>query len=219
MHIDRLHFRLAERRRSASLARFDADLCYTRLRELAATLYGQPWMVVSGLVEPLAKGAFTRAHSDIDIAVPLDRLDAALAAVLNRGYVLTTRVMRTHLSRDFDLEVHLRIVPGPRTRRCRHLRLWHLTAGGELDESASPSYVDVYPYVLTDREFRILDTGQCVDVRRPLAILVRLPGGATVPVEDPLYLDLVRDSRRRSGARAAGVMSLRRSAPIGARGP
>jgi hypothetical protein len=98
MHIDRLHLRLAGRRRSTALARFDPAICHARLRELAVALDGQPWMVVSGLVEPLTNGGFTRAHSDIDIAIPRDNLEAAAVAALRAGFVLTTRVLRTHLN-------------------------------------------------------------------------------------------------------------------------
>lgn len=200
MHFDRLHLRLAGRRRASALARFDAATCYARLRELAATLDGQPWMVVSGLVEPLTNGGFTRAHSDIDIAIPRDHLEAAAAAALRNGFVMTTRVFRTHLNREFDAEGHLRIGPGRLMRRCRRLRLWRLTADGELDEGLAPSYIDVFPYVLSDRKIWILDGGQQLDVRRPLVITVSLPGGVTVPVEDPYYVEALRLARCQAGA-------------------
>lgn len=195
MHIDRLHVRLAARHRSSALARFDATTCYARLRELAATLDGQPWMVVSGLVEPLTRGAFTRAHSDIDIAIPQDGLDAAATALLRAGFALTVRVLRTHLSRELDVEVHRSTGPGPLLRRSKRLRLWRLTADGDLDERAVPSYVDVFPYVLSGRSIRILDCNQSLDVRRPLIVHVSLRGGVTIPVEDPYYVEALRLSR------------------------
>ena len=195
MHIDRLHLRLAARRRASALARFDAEICYARLRELAATLDGQSWMVVSGLVEPLTSGRFTRAHSDIDIAIPREGLDAAAAALLRAGYTLTTRLLRTHLTGDLDVEVHRRARPGPLLRRCRRLRIWRLTVDGELDERAVPSYVDVFPYVLDGRRIWIPDCGQSLEVRRPLVVQVSLPGGVTIPVEDPYYVEALRRSR------------------------
>ena len=214
MHFDRLHFRLAGRHRSAALARFDPATCYARLHELAATLDGQPWMVVSGLVEPLTNGGFTRAHSDIDIAIPQDNLEAAAVAALRDGYVLTTRIFRTHLTRALDVEGHLRVRPGPSSRRCRRLRLWRLTADGELDERVVPSYIDVFPYVLSDRKIWILDSGQRLDVRRPLALRVTLPGGATIPVEDPYYVEALRLSRCQGTAR--GDRAVEREPPASA---
>jgi hypothetical protein len=188
-----------------ALARFDAAICYARLRELAVTLDGQPWMVVSGLVEPLTNGGFTRAHSDIDIAIPQDNLEAAAVAAQRDGFVLTRRVFRTHLTQGLDVEVHMRIDPGPLMRRCRRLRLWRLTADGDLDERVVPSYIDVFPYVLSDRKIWILDSGQTLDVRRPLAVQVTLPGGATIPVEDPYYVEALRLLRCASGARDDGA--------------
>lgn len=158
-------------------------------------------MVVSGLVEPLTTGAFSRAHSDIDIAVPEDRLDAMVEAASRRGYVVTTRVLRTHASRRFDAELHWRVKPHESTRRWRHLRLWRPTQGGELDESVVPSYIDVFPYRLSDGEIWILDTGEHLAIRHPLAFPVDIPGGATVPVEDPYLLEALRNSRRSSETR------------------
>jgi hypothetical protein len=206
MHIDRLHLRLAGRHRESALVRFDAATCYARLRELAVTLDGQPWMVVSGLVEPLTSGGFTRAHSDIDIGIPLDKLEAAALAMLRAGFVLTTRIFRTHLNRELDVEAHLRIGPGPLMRRCRRLRLWRLTDDGELDERIVPSYIDVFPYVLSDRKIWILDGGHRLDVRRPLVVPVSLPGGSTVPVEDPYYVEALRLSRCGGAAREGGAL-------------
>jgi hypothetical protein len=205
MHIDRLHLRLAGRRRSTALARFDPAICHARLRELAVALDGQPWMVVSGLVEPLTNGGFTRAHSDIDIAIPRDNLEAAAVAALRAGFVLTTRVLRTHLNSEFDVEVHLRASPGPWLRRCRRLRLWRLTTDSELDESVVPSYVDVFPYVLTGRKIWLVDSGHLLDVRRPLVVQVSLPDGITIPVEDPYYIEALRLARH------AGAVNGRRT--------
>lgn len=195
MHIDRLHIRLADRRRASALARFNPSICYARLSELAFVLDGQPWMVVSGLVEPLTKGGFSRAHSDIDIAIPQDCLENAAAALLRAGFVLTTRIFRTHLNRDYDIEAHLRIGSGPLLQQCRRLRLWRLTVEGDLDETAVPSYIDVFPYVLMERKMWILDGGPPLDIRRPLALKVAIPGGITIPVEDPYYVDALRRSR------------------------
>jgi hypothetical protein len=178
MHIGRLHLRLAGRHRAPALARFDPTLFYTRLRELAVTLDGQPWMVVSGLVEPLTNGGFTRAHSDIDIAIPRDALEAAATAVLRAGFVLTTRILRTHLNSEFDVEAHLRIAPGPLLRHCRRLRLWRLTADGELDERAVPSYIDVFPYVLSDRKLWILAAANASTCAARWSCECRSPGGS-----------------------------------------
>jgi hypothetical protein len=201
MRIGRLHLRLAERYRSAALARFDATACYARLGDLTASLQGHPWMVVSGLVEPLTNGRFTRAHGDIDIAVPLDKLGAAAAAVLRSGYVLTTRVLRTHLCSKFDLELHLRIEPGFLAWRHLRLRLWRLTADRELDENVFPPYVDVFPYVVEGREIHILDSGHRLPLQCGSAITASLPGGGTVPVEDPCCLEALRNSCQRAPAR------------------
>ena len=90
------------------------------------------------------------------------------------GYVLTTRVLRTHLSKRFDLEVHLRIEPGILARRHLRLRLWRLTADGELDESDFPAYVDVFPYVLDGRDMHILDKGHRLPLQCGLAITASL---------------------------------------------
>jgi hypothetical protein len=209
MRIGRLHLRLADRHRLAVLDRFDAAACYACLGALAASLRGHPWMVVSGLVEPLMSGRFTRAHGDIDIAVPLPNLGAAVAAVLQSGYVLTTRVLRTHLSSKFDLEAHLRIEPGLLAWRHRRLRLWRLTADGELDESVFPPYVDVFPFIVEGREMHILDSGRRLPLQRPLMITASLPGGGSVPVEDPCYLEALRNSGLRAPARG-GLPTLRR---------
>ncbi|CAG0996022.1 hypothetical protein BURK1_02541 [Burkholderiales bacterium] len=200
MHLGRVHFRLAHRDRRAALARFDAASCYAGLCDLAASLRDHPWMVVSGLVEPLRCGRFTRAHSDIDIALPLPDLEAAARSVVRSGYALTVRVLRTHVSRAFDLELHLRIAPASLRKPRRHLRLWRLTAGGDLDERAFPPYIDVFPYVVADQHLHILDSGQRLAMRCPLAAEVSLPGGATVPVEDPYYLEALRTARRQAQA-------------------
>jgi hypothetical protein len=198
MHVGRLHFRLAERHRDAVLARFDAAACYAGLRELAASLDGHPWMVVSGLVEPLVGGRFSRPHSDIDIAVPVAGLRAMAEAVLRRGYAMTTRVLRTHVSADADIEAHLRIEPWMLPTRCRHLRLWRLDRNGEFDERTFPAYVDVFPYDLVDDRMHILDSGQRLPLRGALSIPVPLPGGPSVPVENPCYVEALRESRRRA---------------------
>ncbi len=198
MRIGRLHLRFAQRRRGAALARFDAGACYARLAELSDHLAGQPWMVVSGLVEPLTRGRFSRAHGDIDIAVPLENVGAVVAAALRHGLILTTRVLRTHLSREIDLELHLRIEPGFLARRHVRLRLWRLDTAGELDESGFPPYVDVFPYVLEGREMHILDSGRRVALQHRLWINAALPGGATVPVEDPCYVEALRNCSRRA---------------------
>jgi hypothetical protein len=196
MHIERLHVRLAERHRAAVLARFDPATCYARLRELAAALDGHPWMVVSGLAEPLTNGGISRAHSDIDIAIPRDALEVASAAALARGFVLTTRIFRTHLSASLDVEAHLRIDAAAAARRPRHLRLWRFSARGTLDESAVPAYIDVFPYLLSDRKLWILDSGQQLELRRPLVVQASLPDGTKVPVEDPYYVEALRCQRR-----------------------
>src|SRR5258708_17964060 len=114
MQVCNLHLRLAPRNRSVLLQRFDAAACYASLHELADGLRGHPWMVVSGLVEPLCDGLFTRAHSDVDIALPVEGFAAGVAAILRRGFILTNRVLRTHLCRT-DFEAHLRIHPPPPT--------------------------------------------------------------------------------------------------------
>lgn len=196
MRVGRLHFRYATRERAHALARFDAASCYAGLRRLASALDGQPWMVVSGLVEPLFRGRFARAHSDIDIAVPVESLGAVAAAARRRGFVVTTRVLRTHASRREDLEAHLRVEPSLLAWRRRHLRLWRLDDDGELDESRFPAYVDVFPYALCPRWMHILDSGQRLPLRLPLSRDVALPGGTTVPVEDPSYVEALQAARR-----------------------
>lgn len=198
MHVGRLHFRLAGRDRAAALSRFDAAACYAGLRDLAACLDGHPWMVVSGLVEPLVNGRFARAHSDIDIAVPIASLRAAAEAARRRGYALTTRVLRTHATLRSDLEAHLRIEPPMLRRRHRRLRLWRLDMGGEFDERRFPAYVDVFPYDLVDHRMHILDSGQRLPLRGALWTRIPLPGGVCVPVEDPYYVEALRESRRRT---------------------
>jgi len=203
MHVGRLHFRLAARSRAAALARFDPAACYAGLRELARSLDGHAWMVVSGLVEPLFSGRFARAHSDIDIAVPVDALRALADAVHRHGYVLTMRVLRTHLSTRDDVEAHLVVAPWMLDHRCRRLRLWRLTPRGDLDETTFPAYVDVFPYALVGQEMHILDSGQRLPLRAPLWHDVSLPGGARIPVEGPSYLDALKAARRRARMRAA----------------
>jgi len=203
MHVGRLHFRLAWRRRAAALARFDAAACYARLRELAEALDGHPWMVVSGLVEPLVNGRFARAHSDIDIAVPLAALRAAAEAARRDGFVLTTRVLRTHATADADLEAHLCIEASTLPRRARRLRLWRLDASGSLDERRFPAYVDVFPYDIVGDRLHILDSDQWLPIRGALTLQARLPCGCAVPVEHPGYLEALREARRRAGTGAA----------------
>ena len=207
MHVGRLHIRTAARRREAALGRFDPDACYAGLRDLARVLDGQCWMVVSGLVEPLVRGSFTRAHSDIDIAVPVDALVPMARVAAANGYALTTRALRTHVSRDLDVEVHVRLAPWMVAYRCRRLRLWRLGRDGAPDESRFPAYVDVFPYVLDGRALHILDSGQRLPLREQLWHDVALPGGTRVPVELPCYVDALKASRRRArelaGARDA----------------
>ncbi|HQU48250.1 MAG TPA: hypothetical protein PLM09_03820 [Casimicrobiaceae bacterium] len=215
MHLGRMHFRFAPRERQRAMARFNPTDCYTRLCDLASCLHAHPWMVVSGLVEPLRCGRFNRAHSDIDIAVPLADLEAAARAIVAAGFVLTVRVLRTHVSRAYDLEIHLRVEPHALRRHRRHLRLWRIRADGDLDERAFPPYVDVFPYVVADGHMHILDSGQRLELRCPLHSPISLPGGVCVPVEDPSYIDALRESRARS--RAAGPDADRRLAPAGAR--
>lgn len=198
MHVGRLHFRLAGRDRAAALSRFDPDACYAGLRELAACLDGHPWMVVSGLVEPLVNGSFARAHSDIDIAVPIASLPAVAEAACRRGYAFTTRVLRMRATPRCDLEAHLRIGTLGLRLRHRRLRLWRLDAAGELDERRFPAYVDVFPYDLVDDRMHILESGQRLPLRGTLWIAVALPGGARVPVEHPYYVEALRESRRRT---------------------
>ena len=72
------------------------------------------------------------------------------------------------------------------------LRLWRLSAAGELDESGFPPYVDVFPYVLEGREMHILDSGRRLPLQQRLAISAALPCGTRVPVEDPCYLEALR---------------------------
>ncbi|HEY8241938.1 MAG: hypothetical protein ACHQJ7_03985 [Vicinamibacteria bacterium] len=202
MHVGRLHVRYAARRREAALSRFDADACYAGLRDLARVLDGQRWMVVSGLVEPLVRGRFTRAHSDIDIAVPVDALVPMARVASARGYALTTRALRTHVSTGVDLELHVRIEPWMLAHRRRRLRLWRLDRNGRIDESRFPAYVDVFPYVLEGREMHILDSGQRLPLRESLCQDVALPEGTRVPVELPCYVDALKASRRRARALA-----------------
>lgn len=211
MHVGRLHFRLAGRRRAAALARFDAADCYARLRELARALDGHPWMVVSGLVEPLVNGRFARAHSDIDIGVPVAALPAVAVAARGGGFALTTRVLRTHATTGADLEAHLSIDPWMLARRARRLRLWRLDAAGALDERRFPAYVDVFPYDIVGDRLHILDSDQWLPMRGGLSRRVRLPCGCTVPVEEPSYVDALREARRRAGpgAEAAGRLPAR----------
>lgn len=215
MHLGRMHFRFAHRERRVALARFDPAACYTRLCDLASCLHDHPWMVVSGLVEPLRCGRFTRPHSDIDIAVPLADLEAAARAIIRSGYVLTVRVLRTHVSRAYDLEIHLRVEPRALRRHRRHLRLWRVGADGNLDERAFPPYVDVFPYVVDQGHMHILDSGQRLELRCPLHAPCTLPGGVDVPVEDPWYLDALRESRARS--RQSGSPPRLSAAPAGDR--
>jgi hypothetical protein len=203
MHVGRLHFRLAARQRASALARFDAAACYARLSELARSLDGERWMVVSGLVEPLVNGRFVRAHSDIDIAVPVGSLRTMAEAVDRYGYALTTRVLRTHVSARADLEAHLVVEPWMLAHRCRRLRLWRLTPRGDLDESTFPPYVDVFPYELVGRQLHILDSGQRLPLRAPLWRDVALPDGASVPVEDPSYVEALKAARRLARLRDA----------------
>ena len=198
MHVGRLHVRYAARRREAVLSRFDADACYAGLRDLARVLDGQRWMVVSGLVEPLVRGRFTRAHSDIDIAVPADALAPLARTGVARGSALTSRALRTHVSPGVDLELHLRIEPWMLAYRRRHLRLWRLDRDGGLDESRFPAYVDVFPYVIEGREMHILDSGQRLPLREALCQEVALPEGTRVPVELPCYVDALKAARRRA---------------------
>lgn len=212
MRVGRLHFRFAMRRREAALARFDAAACYAQLSELARSLDGHCWMVVSGLVEPLVAGRFARSHSDIDIAVPVHSLRATADAVRRCGYVLTTRVLRTHVSARTDLEAHLVIAPWMLGPRSRHLRLWRTTARGGLDEATFPSYVDVFPYELVGRDMLILESGQRLPLRAPLWLEVSLPDGVRIPVEDPSYVDALRAARRRARLRAAEAEAARSAA-------
>lgn len=212
MRVGRLHFRCAMRHREAALARFDAARCYAHLSALARSLDGQHWMVVSGLVEPLVNGRFARAHSDIDIAVPVASLRAIAEAANRGGYVLTTRVLRTHVSARIDLEAHLVIAPWMLDHRCRHLRLWRPTARGDLDETTFPAYVDVFPYALVDHQMHILDSGQRLPLRAPLFVEVPLPDGVRIPVEDPSYLDALRAARRRARLREAEAEAARSAA-------
>ena len=199
MRVGRLHFRYARRERAHALARFDATSCYAGLRRLADALAGERWMVVSGLVEPLVRGQFARAHSDIDIAVPVESLASMATSVERCGYVLTTRVLRTHVSASEDLEAHLRVDAWMLALRRRHLRLWRLDASGDLDESTFPAYVDVFPYALAGDALHILDSGQRLPLHLPISVDVALPGGIVVPVEDPCYLDALRAARRPAG--------------------
>ena len=136
-------------------------------------------------------------------------------AIVAAGFVLTVRVLRTHVSRAYDLEIHLRVEPHALRRHRRHLRLWRIRADGDLDERAFPPYVDVFPYVVADGHMHILDSGQRLELRCPLHSPISLPGGVCVPVEDPSYIDALRESRARS--RAAGPDADRRLAPAGAR--
>jgi hypothetical protein len=200
MHVGRLHVRCAARRREAALSRFDADACYAGLRDLARVLGGQRWMVVSGLVEPLVRGRFTRAHSDIDIAVPVDAVAPVARAALAGGYAITTRVLRTHVSRDDDVEVHVALAPWMLAYRCRRLRLWRVRRDGALDESRFPAYVDVFPYALVGREMHILDSGPRLPLADVLCHDVALPGGMRVPVELPLYVEALKAARQRARA-------------------
>jgi hypothetical protein len=188
MRIGRLHIRVVKRRGGSTPAPFDAATCYQRLGELADTLHGHPWMVVSGLVEPLLSGRFSRPHGDIDIAVPVEHVEGAAAAVVRKGFILTTRVLRTHLGPRYDIEAHLRIAPGMLRWRYRRLRFWRLNADGELDESAFPPYVDLFPYILKERELLVVDTGWRLRFQNQLATSAMLPAGVTVPVEDPSHI-------------------------------
>jgi len=188
MRIGRLHIRAVRRGGAAAPALFDAAICYQRLGELAAYLNGHPWMVVSGLVEPLVNGRFSRTHSDIDIAVPVEHLVEVAAAIVRKGYVLTTRVLRTHLTRTLDLELHLRVEPGLLRWRTRRLRFWRLTADGELDEKTFPPYVDLFAYILRDRELLVVDNGLRLKFVNRLATTAVLPEGGVVPIEDPSHI-------------------------------
>jgi hypothetical protein len=180
-----LHLRFVRRSDDAAPFRFDAAECLQRLGELACSLRGLPWMVVSGLVEPLIRGRFSRSHGDVDIAAPAGHLGPVVAALVRHGYLLTTRVLRTHLDRAWDLELHLRIAPALLALRRRRLRLWRTDAHGRFDEGRFPRYVGLYAYRLDGRELEVLDTGWRLRFPGSIAMSVELPGGRSIPVERP----------------------------------
>jgi hypothetical protein len=194
MRLGRLHLRVMTRSPEALRERFDAAACFACLVELVHALAGHQWMVVAGLVEPLLRGAFSRAHSDVDIAVPLAHLDGVARAAVAVGYVMTTRLMRSKLPHDGNLELHLRLEPGGLMLelRPRRLRLWRLDARGEFDENRFPPYVDVFPFVADDKELRILDGGWRLPLGLPIVRAARLADGVEVPVVDPSYVQALR---------------------------
>jgi hypothetical protein len=151
-------------------------------------------MVAGGLVEPLLRGAFNRAHSDVDIEVPMVHLKEVAQAAGTLGYVMTVRLARIKLTVDRNLELYLCVRPSNRLLawRSRHLRLWRLNARGQLEENRFPSYIDVFPFVLDEKELHLLDGDFHLPLGPAIVREAKLPNGITVPVQDPFYVNALR---------------------------
>ena len=147
-----------------------------------------------GLVEPLTNGGFTRAHTDIDIAIPQDEQRGRGDELMHAGIwwrLASCERISTVISTSSCIGAR---VPGPCCGAASACAFGDSppTASRRERRAVLRRRVPLRAERAQDPD---LDGGQSLDVRRPLVVHVALPGGVTIPVEDPTM-------SRRCGVRA-----------------
>jgi hypothetical protein len=138
-----------------------------RLAELARTLRGMPWLLAGGLTIPLQLGGFYRAHSDIDVAFPLEAFPDVTRAMERAGYFLSTYFPMSFFGAwRHALSVPVRHDGWLVRRRPRKLRF--LDGTGTRQSPHLLSAIDALPYRVVDGCFATCDGRYRFPLVRPM---------------------------------------------------
>lgn len=155
-------------------------------------LDGIPWLLAGGLAIPVTLGRFYRAHSDIDVAFPLEELPRVDVALRRAGYYLTTsRPMSFFGKLRFALSVPVR-ADGPFVRY-RPRKLKYRDGTGARRAPHLLSVIEVLPYRVVDGVWTTCDGRYRFPVVRPLAgHRTRTPAGHEIACLDLHYVGEIK---------------------------
>lgn len=198
-----------------ALVRPDADPGpYVRAVEaLGRLLTPDTWALAGGLVVPISVGGFYRRHTDIDIVMPLARLDEVVSAFRRNGYQLYTNWAASHHSRGILLQCRVRSDGAMLRLRPRRL---YVKRTGPARGSPLLEKIDLYPYRERDGYLETCNTRRKLARRTMQRSSLRpfdIPGQVTC-----LHLDNVASLKSfRTGAKHRLDCAVIRDGPDAAR--